>query len=86
MNIDKIFTEMAARWPSNVIAREDVDRFSGGAVSPRYLANLDSRGAGPKERLRIGRKVCYPVMPFIQWLHERSKVLPLKELPSDPLE
>jgi hypothetical protein len=76
MDLRKTFTDMGERWPSSIIAREEAARFTGGAVSARYLANLDSLGKGPKERLRIGRKVAYPVASFIQWLNERS--IPLK--------
>ncbi len=63
---------MAAKWPSPFVARDEVDRFTGGIVSPRYLANLDSQGKGPKGRFRIGRKVAYPVLMFITWLESRA--------------
>ena len=66
------FSLMAEKWPAPVVARDQVDRFTGGIISPRYLANLDSQGKGPKGRFRIGRKVAYPVQMFITWLESRA--------------
>ena len=63
---------MAEKWPSPVVARDQVDRFSGGIINPRYLANLDSQGRGPGGRFRVGRKIAYPVAEFITWLESRS--------------
>ena len=66
-----IFQEMAERWPSAVVARTEVDRFTGGLMSSKYIANLDSQGAGPA-RLVCGRKVGYPVKDLVAWLRGRS--------------
>ena len=66
---------LAEHWPSPLIARGEVKNFTGGLLSEKYLANLDSRGAGPKGRVRIGRKVAYPVNAFIEWLEGRAEVL-----------
>ena len=63
-----IFSEMAARWPSSVIAREEVKNFTGGGISSKTIANADSEGTGPTSRILIGRRVCYPVSDFIDWL------------------
>ena len=38
------FKGLADRWPSAWVARTEVDRFTGGIVSEKYLANLDSKG------------------------------------------
>ena len=65
--------EAAERWPSSVVARTEIGKFTGGAMSEKYIANLDSLGEGPSVRLRTGRKVLYPVIPLTQWLSERSK-------------
>ena len=66
-----IFQEMAERWPSAVVARTEIDRFSGGLMSSKYIANLDSQGTGPA-RLLCGRKVGYPVQDLVAWLRDRS--------------
>lgn len=66
-----VFQEMSARWPSAVVARVEVGRFTGGLISAKYLANLDSMGQGPK-RITCGRKVGYPVNDLVAWLRARS--------------
>ena len=69
---DSVFQQMAERWPSALVARTESARFSGGAISEKYLANLDSQGRGPKGRIRIGRKVCYPTAELARWLESRA--------------
>jgi hypothetical protein len=68
-----IFKEMAARWPSPVIARAEVDKFTGGGIKPKTLANADSKGIGPKGRFLVGRRVCYPVSNLLEWLRQNVK-------------
>lgn len=70
-----LFQDMAAKWPSPWIARTEIQRFSGGMISEKYLANLDSAGKGPGGRVRCGRKVVYPVAELVQWLENRSSVI-----------
>jgi len=69
------FQLMADKWPSPFVARQEVERFTGGIVNPKYIANLDSQGLGPEGRIRVGRKIAYPVIEFIKWLEERSEVV-----------
>ncbi len=57
--------ELASRWPSPFVARTEIRNFSGGLISEKYIANLDSQGAGPEGRFKIGRKVGYPVISFL---------------------
>jgi hypothetical protein len=61
-------------WPSPFVARQEIKNFCGGMISGKYVANLDSRGLGPPGRIKVGRKVAYPVDALIQWLEERSTV------------
>jgi hypothetical protein len=70
------FHGLAARWPSSMVARTEIDRFTGGIVSEKYIANLDSAGKGPAGRVRVGRKVCYNVSEVVKWLEARSTVIP----------
>ena len=65
-------SKLAERWPSSLVARQEVKAFTGGAVSDRYLANLDRQRAGPDCRFKIGRKVVYPVASLVKWLESRS--------------
>ena len=64
-------SELATSWPSPIIARSEIARFTGGLLCGRTLANLDSLGKGPG-RIRIGRKVCYRVNSFVEWLEKRA--------------
>ena len=65
---------MAVKWASGYVARSEIRRFTGGAVAPGTMANLDSRGLGPQGGIRLGRKVVYPVHDLIAWLESRVKV------------
>lgn len=65
---------LAEKWPSSVVARTVINQFTGGAIEPRYMANLDSEGKGPEGSFRIKRKVVYPVSSLIKWLEERSEM------------
>jgi hypothetical protein len=78
-DLNEHFSLMKKTWPSTLVARSEVGRFSGGVISPPYLANLDSKGEGPAERIRVGRKICYPVNALVDWLKERSTVLESKK-------
>ncbi|PIP41055.1 MAG: hypothetical protein COX19_04410 [Desulfobacterales bacterium CG23_combo_of_CG06-09_8_20_14_all_51_8] len=69
-----VFDEMADNWPSEIIARTEIKVFTGGLISPGYIANLDSKGEGPFGRIKTGRKTCYPKRPFVKWLRERSRI------------
>lgn len=66
---------LADKWPSAIVSRDEIGRFSGGAVSSRYVANLDSKKKGPKGRIRIGRKIAYPVGELVRWLEGRTQRL-----------
>lgn len=72
------FQNMADRWPSAWVSRTEVARFTGGIINEKYQANLDSQGRGPEGRVRIGRKIAYPVNNYIRWLESRSAVIPEK--------
>ena len=64
-------SSMKEKWPSTIVAREEVRNFTGGIISGKYIANLDCQMKGPDERLRIGRKVAYPVDSLLRWLEAR---------------
>jgi len=67
--------QLAANWKSALVARSEVGTFTGGTISPRYIANLDARGCGPRGRIRISRKVVYKAAELVRWLEGRSKVI-----------
>lgn len=67
-----IYDQMMDKWPSAVVARQHVGKFSGGLLNSRTMSNLDSRGEGPT-KLKMGSKtVFYPVSELIIWLRARS--------------
>ena len=68
-------SHLAEHWQSPLISRGEVRAFTGGLLSEKYLANLDSRGLGVKGRVRIGRKIAYPVKNLIEFLENRSEVV-----------
>lgn len=72
MEKSKLFQEMAERWPSNIVARRDIRKFTGGLVTPGTMSNLDSLGQGP-ERVKVGRYVGYPIDSLVRWLESRAK-------------
>jgi hypothetical protein len=63
---------LAEKWPSTIVSRTQISRFTGGLICPRRMANLDCLGQGPEGALRIGRHVAYPVKSLISWLESRS--------------
>lgn len=67
--------ELANRWPSTFVARSEIKAFTGGAISEKSMANLDSQKLGPKGRIRLGKKVLYEIAPLITWLEERAERL-----------
>ena len=67
-----IFNEMANKWPSAVVARTEIEKFSGGLITPKSIANLDSLGKGIEGRIHVGRKVAYPIDELVGWLRDRA--------------
>lgn len=43
-------------------------------ISPRSVANDDSAGIGPKEKIYIGRVAGYPRAAFMDYLRSRSRL------------
>ena len=74
--MEEIFQEMIDRWQSPLVARTEIEVFTGGIMNEKYQANLDSAGKGPDGRIRIGRKVAYQVRPYVEWLSNRSEAIP----------
>lgn len=67
------FAQLLQKWPSEIVARTEIPRFSGGAVAAGTVANADCLGVGPKGRFTIGRKVCYPAASVVDWLREKAR-------------
>jgi hypothetical protein len=65
--------KMVAKWPSHLVARSQVSKFTGFALSGKSLANLESRGESGPEKIVIGRKVAYRAEELALWLLSRGK-------------
>lgn len=74
MEASEIVKQLVDRWPSAIVARSDVSKFSGGVLHPRSLANHDSLGTGPAERVNIGRKVAYTATSLAEWMASRAEI------------
>jgi len=74
---------LAENWPSPYVAREEIGRFSGGILTPKYLANLDCQGKGPRGRIRCGRKIAYPTQSVVELMEARSTVVDEKQESND---
>jgi len=68
------FDELAKKWPAPIVARDQrqLDKFSGGLICARTLANCDCQGLGPKPKIKVGRKVAYPVGALVAFLKARQ--------------
>ncbi|MGD0822499.1 MAG: hypothetical protein ABSA71_17330 [Desulfomonilia bacterium] len=66
---------MKRNWEAPYVVRrqKELDKFSGGILNARTLANLDSKGLGPKGRVKIGKKVAYPTLSLVAWMEERGE-------------
>ena len=71
-------SDMAAAGLSYV-AREDLEKFTGGLLSPRYAANLDAANKGIGGRIRVGRKIAYPAKEVVKFLEQRAQFVDGRE-------
>ena len=70
--VQNLFDELVAAWPSPIVPRSKVREFSGGLLHPRTLANLDSKGQGPGKITFAGR-VAYSRDVLARWLVSRIR-------------
>lgn len=70
---EAILRAMAENWPAPTVARDQrsLDRFSGGLLNAKTLANHDAAGTGPDGKLRVGLKVAYPKWSLVGWMIKR---------------
>lgn len=60
---------MAEKWPSTVVSRQELYRFSGGILNGRTQANRESKRDGRALKpFRIGKKIFYRVQDVIDFL------------------
>jgi|APCry1669188970_1035186.scaffolds.fasta_scaffold165336_2 hypothetical protein len=56
------------------VFRSDKLRQSIDGTGSSVLSNMDSHGTGPANRFKIGRKVCYLLTDYLDWLCARMRV------------
>jgi hypothetical protein len=66
------YAKMDEKWPSTVVARSAIAKFTGGLYSSGYMRTLDCLGQGPKKRYTVGGKVVYDKEALIEWLNDRT--------------
>lgn len=54
-----------------VFTRETASQSMGGIFSAKTLSNLDANNAGPRIKIKIGKKVAYEKNDFIMWLRNK---------------
>jgi hypothetical protein len=64
----------AENWTAPYVERQHLTEFSGGLLDPGTMANHDAAGTGPAGRVKVGRKVIYPVQELIAWLEARASL------------
>lgn len=71
--------ELVRAWPSNIVCRDQLGKFSANLLHPRTMSNADSRGEGPAGAIYFGRKVAYPTAAVADYIAARlgSKVGPV---------
>lgn len=69
---EDFFAGLEQSLPS-IFDRETASNCLGGLISPKTMANLDSLGKGPKWSLKVGKKVAYEKITFLEWIKSRIK-------------
>lgn len=72
INIEDLWEKTAENWPSELVSRTEVDKFTGGLFSAKTMANKDCLKEGPKTKIRFKRKVAYPKADLVAWLCSQS--------------
>ena len=73
ITIEQIFENLSRTAPE-IFTRKKFHELTGGLMSEKTLANLDSLSEGIQPRLRIGGKIAYPKEAAISWLKNRCKI------------
>jgi hypothetical protein len=72
-DLEQSFQRMIDNWPSEFIARTQIESFTGGMMSYKSQANLDSLGKGPG-RIKRGGKIGYLTRFYVDWLRSQMTI------------
>ena len=70
--IEEIVNELFRNAPE-LIPRKMLSEITGGVLSVKSLANLDSEGTGIHPRMRVGGKVVYPKAAAMDFYRNRCE-------------
>jgi hypothetical protein len=73
ISIEQIFDNLSRTAPE-ILTRQKINELTGGLISAKTLANLDSENDGIRPRLRIGGKVAYPREAVVAFLKNRCEI------------
>jgi hypothetical protein len=68
-----ILKKIDEAWPSPIVLRRDIAKFSCGLVTHRSMETADQRGWGISGRISINGKVAYKKESALKWLESRIK-------------
>ena len=70
-----VLDSLTDKWPSTVVSRAELHKFSGGILNGRTMANRECREDSDSiPRFRAGKKVFYQVQDVVEFLkRETSK-------------
>jgi hypothetical protein len=69
-NAREILQKIDEAWPSPIVLRRDIAKFSCGLVTTKAIATFDCEGRGIRH-MKINGKVAYDKQNVIQWLATR---------------
>lgn len=55
-----------------VISRKHVEKYLGGLVTSKTLANHDAAGMGPRVRIETRHGVMYPTIFLLEWIERKG--------------
>ena len=62
---------MADKWPSGIVARTEIQDFTGGLIAKRTIEKID----GSLQKIKFGRKITYRVEDVIDFIAERGELI-----------
>ena len=70
-NLEQLKQNLEQTLPE-MIARKDIEKYTGGMYKLSTMQCYDHRGTGPKNRIKLkGRGICYTKEALIEWLLAR---------------
>jgi hypothetical protein len=69
----EILKKIDEAWPSPIVLRKDIAKFSCGLTTHRAMEVADQKGQGIQNRLIINGKVAYTKESALKWIESRIK-------------